>query len=524
MDPQASRGPFLLPRVVGSPSVPASDLDVENDLLKGLDGIHLEQPHVKTNTRTSQSLPPEILGQIFSFATGLSMTARSVAHLIDLCLVCQAWRAAALVTHQLWSSLEVRPASFTQGVAEGIERWFSRAGTMSKSLAIFTPQHTYCYDGYELGGCPLATLAMARFLTEGPKLDHLSMYSSSSECLRSLVLGMKEIDCEEGSRLWDRLRSLRFVVFREWETFEPSNAIFLALPQLSSFHLHLPASRNRTHSRGAKLPFTKAFLANLTNIVLGCNWDGTKILPVLACCINVESLTLHHKSTPFAINPLAPPEFEQRLFVLPKLKTLRLRQANPDSLDDLLSRLQTPCLSEVDISFAAFGFRWQFDGDFYVTNAFRSLFLTADGQTKLQRLRIHSLNITEQHLFSLVQTSFGFAELLVLDEVPVTRTFLDWLTLSPRLNREYLLKSIELRIRRCDVDMDLEQFLDAYAKYAGRGMFPKITRVYANDEENEPHHEDDDSDSDSSESTFDSDEFNNGVRETIYHTLEHTDL
>ncbi|KAJ3519572.1 hypothetical protein NMY22_g13136 [Coprinellus aureogranulatus] len=82
-------------------------------------------------------LPQEVLAVIFFFT--LPDPGDGPRLLIDqqvqyLCLVCQAWREAALAAPALWSRVEIKvaPSSpFTR-----IYNWFRRAGALSKYLTL----------------------------------------------------------------------------------------------------------------------------------------------------------------------------------------------------------------------------------------------------------------------------------------------------------------------------------------------------------------------------------------------------
>jgi hypothetical protein len=60
------------------------------------------------------------------------------AQLVDLQLVCKPWRNAARLKHQLWSSLSLSP-SLKNIPQEKIARWFSRSGSLPKSLQLYFP-------------------------------------------------------------------------------------------------------------------------------------------------------------------------------------------------------------------------------------------------------------------------------------------------------------------------------------------------------------------------------------------------
>lgn len=516
-------------------------------------------------------LPPEVLSHVFEIATAPGLTSESSKHLITLCLVCKAWRGAALAHPPLWSSLYVK-ARFTPRVYDKVQAWFRRAGTLPKSLAVHAPYHTNCWispsylerDLYTFDEsaemrkvCEFAASYLAKQLIRGTRLDHLSLYCPSSSCLAWITKRLNLYNAAGAGETtpWDTLRSLRLAVNSEWggpsyyddETQQAVDEMFRTLPPVTSLHVHLPEVEYLGHvdeqgSDLGKITISNASLTRLTRLTFDCDWHFETILDTIRPCLNLVVLTLHFKNSTLSYDPTpdsSHSEFSANVkdVILPQLEILRIRQANPVVLQ-ILRHFDTSILAELDVSFKFAGFswntasalrecQWQDHIAFYIS---RSNCLTT-----VRRLRLHGVTMSGSVLQDLITTSFPWITNLALDSSyikgPSTVLSLQNLTTSeefsdnvPQLRTINLIRSTSSSNPRRPISktsIAQESWISS-PRGSGPGATPPNPRIitFGRKETQPPQLENYDTDW-SPDPKFDSWNFNTSVRGSLLHTLEH---
>ncbi|KAF5325980.1 hypothetical protein D9611_000440 [Ephemerocybe angulata] len=368
-------------------------------------------------------MPLEVLGKIFGaciLGTSIQTIPRVV---VNLCLVCQTWREAALLRHDLWSRIKIRvfPDGHPQRLEyEVIKRWLIRSGSVPKTIIAYGV-HEYSAQECPMGGCYLANPTLVNLLRAGPitYLDHLSLLIQEVSCLRQLIRAVEAASCSAGlPRAWGSLTSLKLSFFGQYENKpqdDPDN-VFHHLPQVTSFELVLP-EWNENWMDDDELQIPDAFLRRLQNLHLKCDWEGEHIPNLLRQCENIEVLTLNLRgSTSQQANgrPIPCP--------LPKLHTLRLRQFHPNG-GPLLNLLEMPILRQLDISFEPARIDHGLDLKWKKTVPL-SFILSFNKHPDLRFLRIHAAIIPE---IPIAFSYFAFPTLkhLVLDEVDFSTAWID---------------------------------------------------------------------------------------------------
>ncbi|KAJ2924623.1 hypothetical protein H1R20_g12479, partial [Candolleomyces eurysporus] len=302
-----------------------------------------------------RKLPLEILGEIFGLVVDPPLDRDGRSQLLDLCLVCKTWRDAAVLTHRLWSRVSTveYPMPFKK-----ITDWLSRSGSIPRSFEVIADGRNDCTD--VLSACKYTTVALAKMLTDGPNLDHLSLDYSGPQYFRNLVeaLHLSKGFSESRTRPWDTVRSLSLKFRTFWnEPPNPSASSFLHIPSsVTSFHLHLPPLGAEGIPRSmatTPLHLPPDLLQRLTSLTIHCDWDGLQVSTALMHCQNVEELTLSFDGlVQFTdLNNPSSGSFSRSEIVLPKLRTLRFRSLSPHNLD-VFSFLTAPVLNALDIHFS----------------------------------------------------------------------------------------------------------------------------------------------------------------------------
>ncbi|TEB28443.1 hypothetical protein FA13DRAFT_1793924 [Coprinellus micaceus] len=94
-----------------------------------------------------QAVPPETLGEIFYHAIWQAEPDYDCDHAVDqrllnICLVCKAWRSAALGAPRLWCTIEDFPlAAPITGDFSQVETWFKHAGSLPKTIELYEIDH-----------------------------------------------------------------------------------------------------------------------------------------------------------------------------------------------------------------------------------------------------------------------------------------------------------------------------------------------------------------------------------------------
>ncbi|KAF5326209.1 hypothetical protein D9611_000436 [Ephemerocybe angulata] len=153
---------------------------VTNTITQQQERLQLLQERHRYLTSPLRKFTGEILGRIFKATLELYSGRRYAKKtLLSLCLVCKAWRAAAYATDTLWTPLEIdidtrmTPQAYQRAVL-----WLSRSLRSSRRLVI----KTACLpeEFHHPHRCGLADPLVAKLLTEGLKLGHLSLKCGSA--------------------------------------------------------------------------------------------------------------------------------------------------------------------------------------------------------------------------------------------------------------------------------------------------------------------------------------------------------
>ncbi|KAJ2920027.1 hypothetical protein MD484_g481, partial [Candolleomyces efflorescens] len=352
-------------------------------------------------------MPLEILGEIFlTILAGIdpekSKRFKDVT-LIDLCLVCRAWRNAALATPRLWNFLVLKMLPRRALRHAAVSHWFSRSGVASKTLYIYGYSHGPC-DSEGPEGCDFANVGLVKLLTEGTQLGHLFLRCASPQCFRNLIDLMKRAVETRKPRPWDTIKSLKFVFTCDWN--EPpslSESIFLHIPSsVTTLHLFLPPYNDLQMSEdNLNLHIPESILSNLTTFTLECDWSGTKICKILQLCKNVENLTLDFGFAEVPFNDDLPyiTEVYDAGLLLPKVTTLRLHHL-PPHLIYILNFLKTPMLVELDLSLSNFAKSPAPCADLEEVTDIICLALVSfsDSVRTHRKLRLHAMKLTKTQI------------------------------------------------------------------------------------------------------------------------------
>ncbi|KAF5309606.1 hypothetical protein D9611_013980 [Ephemerocybe angulata] len=328
-----------------------------------------------------RSLLPEILGQIFESAVMVQDAPQErvdSARVVDLSLVCKAWRAAAELTHSLWADVLIAkpgPQTFDKVVA-----WMGRAGTTPKTLRIRLSNPNFCCLRGHLSAwgqpdplCVLDAAPLLELLTEGLQLDTFEISVRSSFCLRLLLLRAQEAT-SKGSP-WMSLRSLDLRIcdqdpervwgYWNWQEPPDPDSMFNHLPSsLTSLRIRFPSEsppqftnvfRPETPFRRYYIPINipASTLRNLISITIACDWEGPQIARLLQYCTRVEYLDIDYETgwgqlwtreaTAFAWYGLPP-----RLH-FPELRTLKVHHIPSCAAGHVLHFIDAPALSRIHV-------------------------------------------------------------------------------------------------------------------------------------------------------------------------------
>ncbi|TEB37451.1 hypothetical protein FA13DRAFT_1770942 [Coprinellus micaceus] len=233
--------------------------------------------------------------------------------------------------------------------------WFNRAGTSPRELRLYSRRCTS-------KDCHLLDTDVHRLLTEGPKLDHLSLGCRGPHCFRRLLKALDAYDAslnlESAARPWNRLRSLEIEFDNTyWNplylTAHKQETLFLQLPSsITAFTLRLPAAaapfQDPLISSMIGLNIPPELLERLSHFEIGCDWYGAHILAMLEHCRNVETLAICTYGEPMVYGEDDEPLL-QRIeagIYLPKLHTFQHR-GGPDL--HLLDHIIVPSIRELDV-------------------------------------------------------------------------------------------------------------------------------------------------------------------------------
>ncbi|KAF6747459.1 hypothetical protein DFP72DRAFT_607652 [Ephemerocybe angulata] len=393
-------------------------------------------------------VPREVLGHVFTFLHPYEdeekvRDAAGRKDLVRLSLVCKLWRDAALVTHELWAGLQLNLRHTLESL-KSVETWLSQAGSLPRRVQYqgwnspdggastnLSRQSCICGSSsawLEPGSCFLATSVLPQLLTNGPRLDHLTLICVNTVCFGHFLDAMdtlRQDPTTPGSRPWDTLRSLSVKFQNTILLPDPQLGHIIVshlerLPVVESLEVHLPSSSSVFEpgfdSSHLELNILPNLLERLTTFEICCSWAGPHLLKLLPHCSNVETLTINYGN---GANPLwsvidhpLVRHYRASPLVLPKLRTLRTRMIRHT---DFLYLLEAPQLVNLDIGmFSHENGLNVHDLPFPVTS-----FLVRSGFTKsLRTFQLRACFIDEEHLFSIISNLTGLTT-LTLDNVKV---------------------------------------------------------------------------------------------------------
>ncbi|TEB08995.1 hypothetical protein FA13DRAFT_1806817 [Coprinellus micaceus] len=287
-------------------------------------------------------LPPELLGEIFYRTLKVSKVETS-RQVVDMCLVCKAWRDAALTTPSLWVEINIRAEGRVEFPKVNI--WLSRSGIIPKKLSIDASNSS----AFPRSGCPLSSPELAHMLTAGLPLKSLSLKCDYPRCFNNLFAMSSAIETTS-PRPWDTLESLNVDCDYSWDDWGGSGLDFFPLlPQsLSSLSIHIPDPDFLP--MGASPPEPPSFLS-LSTLLIQCEFPVAWMLKTLESCPNLENVTLDFNNSCPKNGDEVPFGGDVRSF--PKYRAFKLYGLYYPYVDstEILCFLSMPSLVELHIGF-----------------------------------------------------------------------------------------------------------------------------------------------------------------------------
>lgn len=262
--------------------------------------------------------------------------------LIQLMLVCRAWRNAALLTHQLWSTVLIDRADAQRWSFDKVAIWLRHAGDMPRTLVISPDRVEDCGCQCDAlfascSPCILDNPALGRLLLEGPSLHTLAISVTHKGCMENFTRELATRTVHNDHR--GSIESL-YLVVRHWK------ARHVTLPSLDCFpslvRVQLGSSFDVSELSGTVGSFKR--LTFLTVDFGRGDVSPTATLAELSKCECLEQLilTIHTDfSCPVESGPVV---------YLPRLKVFRLREAlrSPLKCIYILNHLHFPALATLN--------------------------------------------------------------------------------------------------------------------------------------------------------------------------------
>lgn len=332
-------------------------------LLKRLNEVEDRLLRTQAALSPARRVPFEILGEIFAHTVDVDGTCEYAEALIDLVLVCKAWRHAAIAAGRLWTHAHIVLPN--EGRPVDVTCWLGRAKGLPTSLEVRRRSHTgpfgdeVCACTSETPGkCQLLDKGLTNVLTGGPALSELKLTLSSPACLRRLLARA----AKSGSP-WTRLQSLEINFPREytWKTCRkartPSKSTFLLLPEVASLALRFNCDRPVSGSESLKYPLhiPPPVLDALTSFTLTCSWSGPQVVQVLQHCQNLEILALDifksHQTWNVDDPDIDVPTLTDPGYItLPKIRNFSIAYTCTRTALRLLGWLRMPRLEELKVN------------------------------------------------------------------------------------------------------------------------------------------------------------------------------
>ncbi|KAF5335192.1 hypothetical protein D9611_010918 [Ephemerocybe angulata] len=353
------------------------------------------------------SIPPEILGEIFGYVVDSIKPRRSQVNL--LCRVCKVWRDVALGIPSLWAQLDDIEVQNKLDVAK-FHTWLSRAGNAGKVLSIegqyWHPDHV----------CPFAASAVQELLSKGPCFNSLSLKCKSLECFTKLLRSTPNHGAPPFAASFNSLQSIS-LGFAHWPSSPDAWQLLDHLPPVTSLALDLPEP-DYEHSDNPESPLPQSiFTANLTKLCIKSTWPVAWILDIAEVCINLESLVLEY-GTGTTDEDVQIPSGE---ILLPKLRSLELREMSVyQESTHILRYLEVPSLKELQIVYYGYDQALLEELSHPEMEDFcadmLSLVSGSNAVTELHYLRLENLPIAAASLYDIL-SAFPSLRHLVLDNV-----------------------------------------------------------------------------------------------------------
>ncbi|KAJ2919914.1 hypothetical protein MD484_g513, partial [Candolleomyces efflorescens] len=390
---------------------------------------------------------------------------RARTKLIQLCLVCRAWRDAVYATPYLWSRLDIYWPSLD---FDKIVRWFGLARAHPRKRLCISPTHLYGFKEWQFD-------VLERLMEEGPLIEYLELdmmnetshLGEGGRLYRSMVGRLRYPKAKakggkgpgKGKRPWDLVKS--FSVHLD-EANANLDQVVIPFQHLTTLHLALPGFYDfvswNDNEDDTAVPFKipKTTLENLTTLsITQCDWKRSVLVAVLRWCTNLTHLTLSY-ATATSLDASASDDNDLSTTSsssssttsgvhLPVLRTLVLRNLDPrvgrvypSDYQSVLGVLTMPNLVELDMGFAKVlewhpedggddpedpEYRWQdcellergmrAFGERVVKDASAKL----GGEPRLSKLRLHNLYISSTSLTSILQALPPSISHLTLDSV-----------------------------------------------------------------------------------------------------------
>jgi hypothetical protein len=129
--------------------------------------------------------------------------------LVNLELVYTKWREAALLSHQLWSRVDIHhPSSLEKHVYPKVAKWLGRSGCVPRILNVSEDASRPCKEGSR--HCVFENATVLKLLTVGPSIGELNLYDLKGRACFQNLKRLMGAPLEEGPyrRPWDCIRSL----------------------------------------------------------------------------------------------------------------------------------------------------------------------------------------------------------------------------------------------------------------------------------------------------------------------------
>jgi hypothetical protein len=453
---------------------------------------------------------------------------RARSKLIQLCLVCKAWRDAVYATPYLWSRLDIYWPSLD---FDKVVRWFGLARGHPRKRLCISPTYMYGFKEWQFD-------VLKRLMEEGPLIEYLELdmingvngLGEGGRLYAAMVRRLKYPKRREmkGKRPWDLVKS-----FSIHSDFANANVKDLIIPfqHLTTLHLALPGFYDfiswnyEAEGADSQTPFNlpPTTLQNLTTLsITQCDWKRSVLVALLKWCTNVEHLTLAY-ITAASLDADDDDDDDLSLVLsstgvlLPALKVLLLRNLDPRvgrvypaDYQSVLGVLRMPNLEELDMGFAKVlewhpedagddpedpEYRWQdcellergmrAFGERVMKEAKAKAGAEAtgehnrsepedehagsgSGEPALKRLRLHNLYISSKSLTSILQALPPSISHLTLDSVYSDSTLFK--RLEQASEKSALLPKLQT-LELLNIKRECTHIPDIYAFVASRRLF-----------------------------------------------------